>query len=357
MAKLNVSARSLKDSIVRLQIDDPLEGGGFKLQTMNLDGFTGTSGDGLLSVGGFTGFEDPDTGLVTLFVVNNRPSVDSESGELLDQLSIGANATVDVFRTTPNDQDLEFVRTYSDQHIATPNRVAALSATSFYVTNDHGKNKLGVVSRGATLRNGAKGQFYLMIPQQGHHLSPFIGTGDVTFCSEESGCAIAAEGLHFPNGLTLGRDGLIYVPSSMFGTIDVFKPAPNKRLQRVDQIKTGFAIDNVSADKNGVLFVAAFPRGLAVLEAYNDPWNYRAPSAGLRIQKSEDGSYTLDKAIEDGFGEVLPAATTVVHDVRTGRLFFSSKSSEVPSASMLPFSDISLGVISPWIGVCEPNAK
>ena len=48
----------------------------------------------------------------------------------------------------------------------------------------------------------------------------------------------------------------------MYGTIDVFKPAPNKRLQKVDQIKTGFAIDNVSADKNGDLFAAAFPRGI-----------------------------------------------------------------------------------------------
>lgn len=158
-----MSARSLKDSIVKLQIDGPPEGGGFKLQTMNLNGFTGTSGDGLLSVGGFTGFEDPDAGLVTLFVINNRPSVDSESGELLDQPSVGANATIDVFRTTSNDQDLEFVRTFSDQHIATPNRVAALSATSFYVTNDHGKNKLGVVSEDATFRNGAKDTYCLII--------------------------------------------------------------------------------------------------------------------------------------------------------------------------------------------------
>lgn len=126
----------------------------------------------------------------------------------------------------------------------------------------------------------------------------------------------------------------------MYGTIDVFKPAPNKRLQKVDQIKTGFAIDNVSADKNGDLFAAAFPRGLAVLEAYKDPWNYRAPAAGLRIQKGKDGSYTFNKAIEDGFGEVLPAATTVVHDVRTGRLFFSSKSPKGPSAYLPPFTNV-----------------
>jgi hypothetical protein len=215
---------------------------------------------------------------------------------------------------------------------------------SFYVANDHGKNKLGVVSRDTTSGTVQKDSFYLMIPQQGHHLSPFIGTGDVTFCSEESGCTIVAEGLHFPNGLTLGRDGLIYVPSSMFGTIDVFKPAPNKRLQRVDQIKTGFSIDNVSADRMGSSSSRHSPRVLVVLEAYNDPWNHRAPAAGLRIQQSENGfhgSYILDRVIEDGFGEVLPAATTVVHDVQTGRLFFSSKSSEEPSAPVLPFSDIS----------------
>lgn len=113
---------------------------------MGMPGFTGTLGDGLLSVAGFTGVEDPDSGLITLLIINNRPSVDFESGTLLDQPTTGANATIDVFQVSSTGKDLEFVRTYADQHIATPNRVAALSANAFYVSNDHGKNKIGMVS-------------------------------------------------------------------------------------------------------------------------------------------------------------------------------------------------------------------
>jgi hypothetical protein len=55
-----------------------------------------------------------------------------------------------------NSHDLEFIGRHSDQHIATPKRVAALSATSFYATNHHNKNHLGVESKGATLWNSTK---------------------------------------------------------------------------------------------------------------------------------------------------------------------------------------------------------
>lgn len=49
------------------------------------------------------------------------------------------------------------------------------------------------------------------------------------------------------------------------------------------------------------------------------------PAAALRIKKQEDGNYMVEKIIEDGAGDVLSGVTTVVHDAKTGRLFFSSK--------------------------------
>lgn len=147
----------------------------------------------------------------------------------------------------------------------------------------------------------------------------------MAFCSEDSGCAVAAKHFQFPNGLALGKDGLIYVPSSILGTVDVLKPTSKGQLERVKQIKTGFALDNISVDKKGHLFAAAFPRGVAIFEAYADPWNSHAPAAALRLSQTQNGSYTVEKVIEDGFGDILPAATTVVHDAETGRLFFSSE--------------------------------
>lgn len=156
------------------------------------------------------------------------------------------------------------------------------------------------------------------------HLSPVIGSGDVTFCSLETGCNPVVENLKFPNGLARGKDGLIYVPSSVAGTIGIFESLPGHGLQKIDEIKTGYSIDNISVDKNGELFVALFPVGFGVFKAFDDPWGSHPASAAMRVSKNEDG-YQFEKAIEDGLGEVLPAATTVVHDAKTGRFFFSSK--------------------------------
>lgn len=149
-----MSARSLKDAIVALHIDKPV-GDGFELRSLKTSEFSGTAGDGLLSLAGFTGIEDAKSGLIHLFVVNNRPSVDSETGKHHDQWVSGANSTIDVFTTTASATELKFVRTYADKHIATPNRVAAVNSSSFYITNDHGKHKHGLVSKNRCTRKAA----------------------------------------------------------------------------------------------------------------------------------------------------------------------------------------------------------
>jgi arylesterase/paraoxonase len=44
----------------------------------------------------------------------------------------------------------------------------------------------------------------------------------------------------------------------------------------------------------------------------------------MRVRKTLNG-YEVIKILEDGKGEILPAATTVVHDAVTGRLFLSGE--------------------------------
>lgn len=141
----NISGRSLKDSIVALHIDQPVDEG-FELRTLSTPGFTGTNGDGIFSLNGFSAIEDAESGAVTFYIVNNRPSVDLTSGNLLYQSVSGANSTVDVFVLKRDATELEFVRSYVNKHISTPNRVAALKDGSFYLSNDHGHHKLGLVS-------------------------------------------------------------------------------------------------------------------------------------------------------------------------------------------------------------------
>ncbi|KAF7563919.1 hypothetical protein G7046_g182 [Stylonectria norvegica] len=312
VAHLNISARSQRDSLVVLDIDSPV-GDAFELRSLKTPDFTGTSGDKLLHLAGFAGIEHENEGRVELLVVNFRPSVDAVTGDYLDQPLVGANATIELFETGPKAEELKHVRTYSNKYIITPNRVAALSSNLFYFTNDHGPHKIG-------LR---------------HYISPIMSTGDVSLCQNGNDCRVVAGGLKFPNGLARGKDGLIYVPDSMAGTIYVYKVLSDNSLEKVDVIPLGYSVDNVSVDRNGDLYAAVFPRGIDIFKAYDDPYNARPPTAALQIKKV-DGRYVVKKIIEDGLGEALPAATTVVHDVKTGRLFFSS-------------------VISPFISVCEPK--
>lgn len=136
--------------------------------------------------------------------------------------------------------------------------------------------------------------------------------------------------LKFPNGLTRGFDNLIYVPSTMDGLIRVYALTPENLLQQIDTIRTGMPLDNISPDARGDLYVAGFPNLRSALAGLADPMNVDAPSSILRIRKTVDMerkkvNYRVEKVVEDREGKVLSGATTVRHDVKTGRLFIGGK--------------------------------
>lgn len=118
-----------------------------EFKTLPLRGFAGTGGDGLINVVGFAGVDKPD-GSIELFLTNLRPSTDPSTGRVLsDQAATGANATIEVFKTGgPAAEALEWVATFADPIIATPNRPAVVEGRGIYITNDHGQRKTGMVS-------------------------------------------------------------------------------------------------------------------------------------------------------------------------------------------------------------------
>ncbi|KZL65740.1 serum paraoxonase arylesterase [Colletotrichum tofieldiae] len=312
----NASGRSTRDAVVALDIDSP-KGGAFEFRTLSTPGFSGTAGDGLLQLVGLTGIDSPEGDKVELLLVNNRPSVDPVTGEFLDQANVGANSTIEVFETGPQAVGMKHIRTFAGANVSTPNNIAALSSEAFYFTNDKGANKVGLKSL----------------------ISPLLGQGDISFCSASSGCKRVSERHRYPNGLVRGRDGLIYVPSAMAGGVQVYKVLPeDDGLQKVAEIPVPYSIDNLSVDGKGDIYAAVFPRGIEILQAAKDPLNISPKSAAVRIRKEGEGEgvYVWEKVIEDGAGEVLPGSTVVVHDAKTGRLFFG-------------------GVVSPFIAVCEPK--
>ena len=68
------------------------------------------------------------------------------TGVALDPKVVGANSTVELFQTKAGSDSMRHVRTYADELIQTPNRVAWVSDHAFVFTNDH-SGKVGFVSR------------------------------------------------------------------------------------------------------------------------------------------------------------------------------------------------------------------
>ena len=125
-----------------LDIDEP-EGDSFRTQVLGMRGF-----NDMLQMNGF-GAHDDANGDLRLWVTNSKPSVDAETGEFLDNCRVGANTTVELFRLPAGTTDeVEHVRTYYHPLISTPNRVTPVikeDKNDFWVTNDHGQEKIGLV--------------------------------------------------------------------------------------------------------------------------------------------------------------------------------------------------------------------
>jgi hypothetical protein len=158
---------------------------------------------------------------------------------------------------------------------------------------------------------------------QRHHLSPILGYANINACPPSEPCKEVASNLHFPNGLAI-HDNTLYLPDSITGVLTIYNILPSHNLNKTAEMKLDYALDNASVDENGDIWIAAFPKGVAIFEAYKDPYGFSAPTAVMKVTKGEDG-WKAEKVLEDGLGEILPVATTVVHDAKTGRLFLSSK--------------------------------
>jgi hypothetical protein len=116
------------------------------------------------------------------------------------------------------------------------------------------------------------------------------------------------------------------VPSTVDGYIRVYALTSSNLLQHIDTIRTGMPIDNISPDARGDLYVPGFPDIRAGFAGMKDPLNKAAPSSILRIRKTVDMErkkvdYRVEKVLEDREGRIISGATTVTHDVKTGRLF------------------------------------
>ena len=127
------------------------------------------------------------------------------------------------------------------------------------------------------------------------------------------------------------------------GIIEVFTLDEHHVLILLDTIEVPYPVDNLSVDRNGDIYAAAFPQLYKLSESASDPFNIKAPSAVIRIRKGkgregvvlhgELGDLEVETVLEDD-GTVVGGATIAVHDAETGRIFTG-------------------GVVVPFINVCE----
>ncbi|KAI5369952.1 Putative six-bladed beta-propeller, TolB [Septoria linicola] len=321
VGRVNASGRGLDDAIIAMDIDKR-KGDSFAYRVLSTPGFAGVNGMGQLHLVGLTGRESASK--IELLLVNAQPAFDASTNKVLDS----PDFVIESFKTDKKHKasSLQHQQTLRHPVITSPNNVAFSSAVSdkdgFYFTNDHGDASSGFR----------------------HSIAPYIGNGGVAYCSSSTSkptCHIVDDGYHFPNGLISDKDdpSILFVPSAWSGGIYVFKANGANRLERLAFIDIPYPIDNLSQDKNGDIWAAALPKAFETLGAFDEPLTSLASSTIFRIKEkknTESGAleYEMEKVLEDRDKEVLPGATTVVHDVTTGRLFLS-------------------GVTSPFITVCD----
>ncbi|KAK1140302.1 hypothetical protein N8T08_010505 [Aspergillus melleus] len=296
--KLNASARVGSNWISVLDIDRPGADGLYGLRKLK----TGDSYAKDLDLHGFD-VQEIDNGILRFWLINHRPPVDAETGELLDASKVGANSTIEVFDLDKSTETLEHVKTIVSDAIITPNNlVVEEDGDTVLFTNDHSR-KTGPLKR----------------------LEPFMGGGSAGRCRTDSGdCQIVAEkGFHGPNGIARGQDGLFYVVQALAGKISVHEMVDGQ-LHWVNEIQTGFPMDNISVDSEGNIIVAAFPFIMDVLRSFDHPEVLNVAATVLRVKKTKVGGeaqYEVEKMLEDKDGKMLSTSTTAAYDVQSQRLF------------------------------------
>jgi len=236
-------------------------------------------------------------------VVNQQPSF-SPSDDVLEPSTYGANATIEVLTYHPGSSSLVHERTHHDPLISTPNNLALNPDGSFYLVNDRGPHKTGLMAQ----------------------IPPPFARGNIAYCPVSGPCRTVASGLRFPNG-PVRKVNRLLVPGTAVGRIYVFEILPNGDLKPQETIRHDVPTDNLSMDGNGDVFAPGFPKALEMLEAVkaDDPWTAMTPKGVVWRFRESEGGWEGVKVLEDSEGNILPAPTAVVHDASTGRLFLSGE--------------------------------
>lgn len=223
-----------------------------------------------------------------LFVVNRRPAFDPETGRWD---SCDLSSAIEVLAV--EDGRLRHIETIASQDLIRPNDVAPTSHETFYVTNDHG-------ARSCWQRN-LRDLFGL---NRGHVLY-----------YDGSAFRAAAGDVPFANGIAYdGARDVLYVASSLDGTIERFRADAGGALDHRTSIGLGTAPDNLTVLPDGRVLLAAHPdRWRFLLHARRWLGAEGAPSQVIEIASPGDDDPRVVEVWRDDGGVISAASAAAVY--------------------------------------------
>ncbi|ESZ93489.1 hypothetical protein SBOR_6138 [Sclerotinia borealis F-4128] len=315
---LNISDRSLSDRIAVLDTrgSGPIKDRLIWLQTQDSKGI---NHDGILNLHGFdVRVDSKNKKKLHIILVDDHSFGDTEKAGSFNRTQTKSNSAIEYFTTILGSKTMTHEQTFANNNIETPRHVVWIDEHLFMFTNTPHS-----ISSSPTYSN------------------LILGGGSIGYCTPPSsscGTIKTPVNLQLPNGLALGHDNLLYIPSSISGQIQVFSLETEQRLRKVDTIHVPHPINDISIDKNGDIYAATVPNlHKAITDTRKSYGNI--PSAVYRIMKlgemgdGEGWGWNVMKMIEDD-GNILPATTVAVHDMLTGKIFLG-------------------GVRDPFISICE----
>lgn len=164
---------------------------------------------------------------------------------------------------------LMHLKTYANDLMFSPNDVAAITDSTFYVTNDHG-NQAGFKQ---TLEN------YLQLPKS--YVLYFDGKTYKKVINK----------LKYANGISFSKDNnAVYVATSTGQNVYIYKRALDGSLNLSHYINTHTGVDNVTIDNQGDLWLAGHPKLLQFTSHAKDSTKI-SPSEVIIIHKLPNGIY------------------------------------------------------------------
>lgn len=211
-----------------------------------------------------------EDGSLRLFVVNHGRGSGFTQG--VDDKT-AAVQSVEIFDVLP-DRDLRHVKTVTGKQLKSPNDVAAIGSTRFYVTNDHGAPP----GLKRTVEDWLRLPFGNIVYYDGEQFSKVF------------------DGTRYANGLATTADKkTLYMVETTGGILRRFAIDENGALTEVSSNDSVVGMDNLFVADDGVVWTAGHPKLLQFTAHAKNPATVRSPTSVMRFIPGPRGSWQVEE--------------------------------------------------------------